>query len=122
MDKVSSSSEKFRVTTKTLNKKKDTLGLGFPIDLFPKRASAWEDYDDKEMKDARKRGRQKKPNNFFNERERERERANGSLSAFSHASSLLHSFFLLSYHQRRESKERGKLSVTFYISLLYKSR
>ena len=111
-------SEKFRVTTKTLNKKKDTLGLGFPIDLFPKRASAWEDYDDKEMKDTRKRGRQKKPKNC-NKRERERERERTVLSQhYSHASSLLHSFFLLSYLIKEESKERGKLSVTFYISFI----
>jgi len=72
------------------------------------------------MKDTRKRGRQKKPNDF-NKRERERERANGSLSACTHFFSL-HSLFLLSRIIKEESKERGKLSVTFYISLLYKSR
>ena len=75
---------------------------------------------DKEMKDTRrKRRRQKKPNNFTTE-EREREREQTVLSQHSHTSSLFNSLFLLSYHQRRESKKRGKLSVTFYISLFYK--
>jgi hypothetical protein len=72
------------------------------------------------MKDTRKRGRQKKPKTTLT-KERERERANGSLSAFTHFFSL-HSLFLLSRIIKEESKERGKLSVTFYISLLYKSR
>ena len=78
-------------------------GLGFPIDLFPKRASAWEDYDDKEMKDTRKRGRRQKKPNDFNKRERERERANGSLSAlFTHFFSELVILALVS------SKKRAK--------------
>ena len=84
-DKVSSSSEKFRVTTKTLYKKKDTLVLVFRLISFPSEHALRGGLScDKEMKDTRrKRRREKKPNNF-NERERERERANDSLSAFTH--------------------------------------
>ena len=53
------------------------------------------------MKDTRKRGRQKKPNDC-NKRERERERANGSLSAFTHVFSSLVILALVS------SKKRAK--------------
>ena len=68
------------------------------------------------MKDTRKRRRQKKPNNF-NKRERERESKRFSLS--------IHTLLLLTRYScshiiKEESKKRGKLSVTFYISLLYK--
>ena len=70
------------------------------------------------MKDARKRGRQKKPNNC-NERERERESKRFSLSII-HTLLLLITRYSCSRIIKEESKERGKLSVTFYISLLYK--
>jgi hypothetical protein len=54
------------------------------------------------MKDTRKRGRQKKPNDF-NKRERERERANGSLSAL-----FTHFFSSLVILALTSSKKRAK--------------
>ena len=82
-DKVSSSSEKFRVTTKTLNKKKDTLVLVFRLISFPSEQALGRITMIKRGKTREEREEDRRSQTTVT-KERERERANGSLSAFTH--------------------------------------
>ena len=113
-------SEKFRVTTKTLNKKERYAGLGFPIDLFPKRARSWEDYDVIKRWKTREEREEDRRSQTTLQQKRERERESKRFSLSIHTLLLFLTRYSCSHIIKEESKKRGKLSVTFSISLFYK--